>query len=126
MNSKTVINPESAIELTEDEAKQLGIDPNLEEQHGDLKTVGMWSIPVSYKAIAVSSIWDKEQLPLLSTRKETTIYGVRTMTKVRQSGYCLEGWVSIGGKKYSAFTSSQLFKVNGKLLDVATIHARIK
>jgi hypothetical protein len=35
--------------------------------------------------------------------------------------------VSINGKKYSCFTSSQLFELeNGKLINVAVIYARIK
>ena len=52
------------------------------------------------------------------------VYGVRTMSDPRESGYQQEGHVSIGGKKYSAFTSSHLFSVNGKLVDVGVLFVR--
>ena len=111
------------ITLTEDQAKQLGIDINQDQQRGELITSGPWGNPVTFKAIAVSSKWDKD---LIYRRTETTIYGVRTMGQIRPSGYALEGYVSIGGKKYTCFTATQMFEVNGKLIDVAVIHARVK
>jgi hypothetical protein len=56
-----------------------------------------------------------------------TSYGFRTLTGIRQGGYELEGRVSIGGRKYAAFTSSQLFELpDGRLIDIATIHARVR
>jgi hypothetical protein len=37
------------------------------------------------------------------------VYGDRRLLDARQSGYDLEGRVSIGGKKYRAFTSDKTF-----------------
>lgn len=123
MKTILISNPEPAIQLTEMQAKEIGLNLNNEEQRGELKTFGVWNIPVSYKAICLCSTWDKDSL--ISKRIETKIFGLRTMTNVRQGGYELEGFVSVGGKKYSCFTSSQLFEVNGKLINAAIIHARI-
>jgi len=53
-----------------------------------------------------------------------TVYGVRAMSNPRESGYQQEGYVSIAGKKYSAFTSSHLFSVDGKLVDVGVLYVR--
>jgi hypothetical protein len=49
------------------------------------------------------------------------VFGVRTLSGAKESGYCLEGKVSIGGKKYRGFTSSTLFKKDGQWVEVATI-----
>tara|TARA_R110000868_G_scaffold376934_1_gene642182 strand:- start:11 stop:409 length:399 start_codon:yes stop_codon:yes gene_type:complete len=52
-------------------------------------------------------------------------YPVRTMSNPRQSGYDMEGVVSVGGIKSTCFTSSQLFELPcGKLVDVAVIFSR--
>lgn len=118
-------NPDSTIKLTLEQAAQLGINTDQDEQQGILKTFGVWNIPVNYKALAMSAVYDRETI-LSPTVKQKTFYGQRTLTNVRQDGYYLEGYVSINGKKYSAFTSDQLFEVNGKLINVATIHARVK
>lgn len=103
-----VLTPEQTSALfTPDEIKA-GI------KHGELKTWGMWQLPVSYRAIAVEYGTDK-------------VYGLRTMYHPKQSGYELEGWVSIEGKKRSAFTSSDLCQLpDGTLIDMATICIRSK
>ena len=126
--TKTWINPESsALPITQAELEnllgiKLDID-NLDDIHGELKTYGVWNIPVSYKALTTSTLYSIDRTRIISE----TVYGLRTMTNIRQSGYDLEGYVSINGKKYSCFTSSQLFELeNGKLINVAVIHARIK
>lgn len=46
------------------------------------------------------------------------------MFDVTQSGYELEGKVSVGGKKRSCFTSSQLFEIDGETVDIGVIFAR--
>lgn len=121
---KTIKNPDYTIKLTRQEAIELGIDPTLEKQHGEMKTQGAWQICTSFKALCLSKTYDKSKMYTEVT--ETVLYGLRTMSRPRQGGYELEGYVSIKGKKYSAFTSSQLFEVDGKLINVATIHARIR
>jgi hypothetical protein len=114
----------SVIKLTKEQAIQLGIDPNEEEQRGELKTRGPWNIPISYQAVCISAVYNRESYPIKCLSK--TVYGLRKMSNMRESGYSAEGRVSVNGKKYTCFTSSQLFEVDGKLLNVATIHARIK
>ena len=95
------------------------------EKRGELKTYGPWSIPISYKALCMSMVNTYPDFPSITHSKIS--YGIRTLTNLRQSGYELEGRVSINGKKYSAFTSSQLFELpDGKLIDVAVIHARVR
>jgi hypothetical protein len=117
-----------ALKATESELLAMGItekDIIAGEKRGKLVTYGPWQLPVSYKAVCTSSLWDKTSgFPVPA---QVAVYGIRTLTNVRQDGYELEGRVSIGGKKYSAFTSSQLFELpDGRLIDVATIHARIR
>lgn len=114
-------NNYSTIKLTTAEAIKYGIDVEQDVQRGLLKTQGPWSIPVSYKALCISSIFGAN-----SFVEQTTIYGTRTMHNIKQAGYGIEGVVSIGGKKYTAFDSSILVEVNGKLLNVAVIFARVK
>lgn len=120
---KTIKNPDYTIKLTREEAIKLGIDPTLEKQYGEMKTQSPWGICTSFKALCVSKTYDKSKMYTEVT--ETVLYGSRTMSRPKQGGYELEGYVSIKGKKYSAFTSSQLFNVDGKLIDVAIIHARV-
>ena len=121
---RTYHNPETAIKITKEDAIAFGINPELDQQRGELKTFGVWNIPKSFKALCLSSIFDKSKGYYVTL--QTTVYGQRTLTNVRQGGYELEGYVSIRGKKYTAFTSSQLFEIEGKLIDVAIIHVRIK
>lgn len=126
--TKTWINPESStLPITQAELEDLlGIKIDMEKLddiHGELKTYGCWNLPVSYKALAMSTLYSTDRTHIVSE----TAYGLRTMTSCRQSGYDLEGYVSINGKKYSCFTSSQLFELeDGKLINVAIIYARIK
>jgi hypothetical protein len=119
----TVKNPNSVIKLTDKQAISLGIDVTKEKQDGEMKTQGAWNICTSFKALCVSKTYDRSKS--YTEVKEAVLYGLRTMSNPRQGGYELEGYVSIKGKKYSSFTSSQLFEVDGKLIDVATIHARV-
>lgn len=88
------------------------------EQRLNLKTVGPWNIIYSINGLVVKTNF---------STKELTIHGYRTMFDCRQSGYEIEGRVSIGGKKYSCFTSSELFELeDGRLIDVGIIFPRIK
>lgn len=82
------------------------------EVRGDLRTFGPWALPVSYRALAVDC--------------DCRVYGVRTLSRVRESGYALEGRVKVNGRSYRGFTSSQLFqRPDGSLVDVAVIHVCI-
>jgi hypothetical protein len=122
MKQLTIINPDVAIKLTTEQAKELQIDTSQDQISGELKTVGVWGIPVSFRALCITKSYDAS---ISNNCTNIDIYGLRTMSNVRSAGYHLEGQVSVGGKKYSCFTSTQLFEVDGKLIDVATIYARI-
>ena len=111
--------------LTKEEYLSLGIPEKgllSGEVRGELKTFGPWGIPVSYKALAEYKQFTPEESRRYAGESEgVEVYGERTLTNITQRGYELEGRVSVGGKKYRGFTSSQLFDVDGKLVSVATI-----
>lgn len=109
----------STVNITEEQWRQIiGGEPR--DVHHETDTIGPWQAPVRSRAIAVSVKWGEH-----SSMETITLYGWRTLSRPKQKGYELEGSVSIGGKKHSAFTSSQMFRLpDGRLFDVATIHAR--
>ena len=125
MFALVIQNPDVAIQIESKKLLEFGIPQSAldaGEMKGELKTVGMWHIPVSYRALCVSSVWDNSKG--YTVRTSETIYGMRTLSKPTQSGYELEGRVSVNGRKVRGFTSSQLFQLeNGKLVNIATIHA---
>ena len=105
------------------------------EVHGEATHFGPWQIVTAYRALCVSSLTaTKTEGEMYPRTVAYAIHGNRTLTGVHQSGYELEGWVSVGGKKRSAFTGSLLFEYfdpsepdpskRKKLLSVAVIHAR--
>jgi hypothetical protein len=124
MKNPIVINdPQVAIVLTPEQAKEIGLETSEDQQRGEFKTVNNWcNTPISFKTICMSAKYTTEGY---TKCYEKTIYGIRTLTNIRSSGYEIEGYVSIKGKKYSAFSSSQMFEVEGKLIDAQIIHARV-
>ena len=95
------------------------------EKRGETQTHGPWSIITRYTALATTATW-KDIGISYNVVDEYTLYGPQSLTNPKESGYNLEGYVSIQGAKRSAFTSSILFEIEetGKLVDVAVIHAR--
>ena len=124
MKTKTYLNPPVAIPIEENELVSFGIPKEAIQEgefRGELKTYGPWQIPDSFRALCVSSEWKDSKVSSVS------IHGMRKMFNLKQSGYSLDGWVSVNGEKYSAFTSSQLFGLpGGKLVNVTVIHTRKK
>lgn len=107
--------------ITLEQAKTFLTDADIAAgvKHGELKTIGMWQIPLSYTALATAQDFNAAE----PQRDVVRVLGPRTISKPRQSGYELEGHVSIKGKKHRAFTSSCLFELpDGKLVNVAIIH----
>jgi hypothetical protein len=83
--------------------------PSESEVRGSIKTTGLWSIPVSYRALAMDM--------------HGRVFGMRTMNRIHQSGYDLEGRVNVEGRSYRAFTSTKLFeRTDGSLCSVAIIY----
>lgn len=123
----------SALPITQAELLALGIPQSAidsGEHRGEMETRGPWALPVAYRALCMSTIYGENRSPCLSEIISETVHGPRTMTQCTQSGHCLEGRVTLAGKSYSAFTSSQLFDVRlsdgtRKLVNVATVQARI-
>ena len=104
--------------LTTEQAKNLFGDASIDERRLNIETRGPWSVIIKCSGLCMRTDFETG---------EHTIYGQRTLTNVRQSGYELEGRVAIGGKKYSAFTSSHLFELeNGHLISVGIIFPRVK
>lgn len=63
----------------------------------------------------------------LAVRKEpqgVRVYGIRSLQNFRLVGHEYEGTVSLKGLKRSAFTSTQLFSVGGRLVDVSVLYLR--
>lgn len=89
------------------------------EIRGEITARGPWQTISAYRALAISGrTWDGEPL---------TVWGMRTLTKAKESGHDLEGRVSVNGKSYRGFTSSALLQLpDGKLISVAAIHVCIK
>ena len=116
-----------SLPITETELLALGIPADAiasGEYRGELKTFGPWQIPVSYRALCTSTVYTPENQARYTAEQESeTLYGVRTLSAAHESG-SLEGRVSVNGRKVRGFTSSQLFKLpDGRLINVATIHA---
>lgn len=94
-----------------------GIDKG--EKRFDIKTFGPWQLQKSVTGLAVAKNKNQDGV----TTSEITIFGDRTMSKPEISGHDLYGKVSINGKRYRAFTSSQLFELeDGRLIDVAILY----
>jgi hypothetical protein len=105
-----------AVKITEAQLASFGIP--LGDSRGILESYGPWQIPVRYTAPVVSSVWGEH-----SFRETITLHGSRTLYNLKESGYCLEGTVSVGGHKRRGFTSSELWELpDGRLIETATIH----
>lgn len=91
----------------------------------EVKTVGPWHIPVSITGLTVSSTMSETHWGQ-RTFKDYTLHGIRAMSKPKSCGYEMEGWVSLNGKKRSAFTSSMMFCVieTKALVQVGCLHVR--
>ena len=111
--------------LTMEQANALGITSEhiaSGEMRGNMETRGPWCIISSYSAIVCH-----RNFPEIGSREDVTytFWPRRKLSKARQSGYQLEGRVSIAGKSYSAFTANQLVEIDGHLVDLATIFPRL-
>lgn len=117
------LHPDHAIKITDKQAKLIfGRVPDFPELRGDLRTFGPWQIPLSYRALCVTSLFDSSYGYCKTVH--TIVFGFRTMVDIKQSGYQIEGRVSYQGKKIRCFSSTQMFELeNGQLVNVAVIFA---
>ena len=117
MQPITIPATPGTLKVTEEQWKQY-LSETLEDSRGNLETYGPWGIPVKFQAPAISIEWDENHWPI-----SYTFYGQRTLGSLKESGYNLEGRVSISGKKVRGFTSSLLCELpDGKLLETSVIH----
>lgn len=129
MKTKPILkyeNPTSgSVKATREELNLLGVtDAEIDagEKRFEMETWGYYGVVKSLKAVVECAEFGANSRP---TWRQ--FYTVRTMSNAKPSGYDMEGFVSIGGKKSSCFTSSQLFELPcGKLVDVAVIFSRSK
>lgn len=117
-------NGDVTVKISKEQAVLMGIDITKDQIRGEMETRGPWQMISKYKALVMSANYVKQDY-VGHRIKDRKFYNRRVLSNPEQSGYALEGNVSIGGKRYSAFTSSVLFDVEGKIIDVAVIHARI-
>lgn len=120
MKSIKILKPDCAIKISKDIALLLGIDITKDEIRAEYKTYGPWNIVVSYEALCISNEYN--ETGIFPEKVSTEIYGKRKLSKIKESGYCLNGYVSVNGEKRKAYTSDILFDVEGKLINVATIN----
>jgi len=119
MKTITISNPNSAIKLSAEQFKALGIDTQVDEIRLKTEHRGPWQIMAKCSGLCISSKFGK-----FSRVLETKIFGQRTLSRVRQGGYELNGHVSVEGRSYPAFTSSQLFETEeGHFIDIGVIFA---
>lgn len=120
-------SPPHAVPVTWEQLEALGItkeDIEAGEKRGESTYVGPWDIMKSYKAIVEHLEWGDSRGTL--ERKRLRVWPPRTMANIRPCGYDIEGWVSLGGKKVSCFSSSIMFETpDGRLVDCAAIFVRI-
>jgi len=100
-------------------AQSIGItsaDIEAGEKRGEVSTFGPWGIISRYRAIACTGGIYGDTM---------TLHGVRSLSRPQSCGYELEGRVCVMGQTVRGFTSTALLEVDGKLIDVAIIHACI-
>lgn len=94
-----------------------------DDVRGTIDARGPWGIIARFSAPCVRLNWKKTEYG--SIVESVTLYGWRTMGNPRESGYNLEGTVSVSGKKTSAYTSSALWRLpDGRLVSSSTINVR--
>jgi len=121
--------PCGAIPATLEQLAALGFTPaeiEAGEKRGAMELRGPWSMCSAYTApVERAKFGDGDGYRY--GKKWVEFYAPRRMSRPRQSGYELEGRVSLAGRKLSAFTASQLFQLpDGRLVDCAVIFARSK
>lgn len=109
--------------ITLAQAHALGItdaDISKGEKRFESKCVGAWHVAVSHRAIVEHSDFN-------GLNKIQRYWPMRTMYNLSQGAGCTDGWVSLGGKKYSCFTTNVILKIEetGALINCAAIFVRL-
>lgn len=117
----TLETPEYAIKMTRSTFKEIF--------GGEPRDIGVRSTKTGWH-----HSWYTLQLPCIRRRWEdkgygdqvvaVTFYGERSLYRLRQDGYYLEGRCKVGGKEVSGYTSDIMVKVDGYLFTIAVISVR--
>ena len=83
------------------------------EARFEMRTSGPWHVVTRLRGLAITH----------GFKDDTSFqcHGVRSLQRPREDGYDMVGRCSVGGRSRRAFTSSQLFMVDGKLVSVAVL-----
>ena len=107
--------------LTREQFQQFfGCEP--QDVRAELKACGPWHIPHTLKAPAIRRHWEGEGS--LKHVGAVTFYGKRSLYRLSQDGYWLEGKCKIEGKEVSGYTSDIMVEVEGNLYTVEVISVR--
>lgn len=122
---RLTLPPSGSIPVSQAQLFALGFtvaEINAGEKRLDVETQGPWSLVSRLSGIVERGEFRKDG----SSRMEwVEFYPARAMSRPRQSGYDMEGHLSLNGKKHSAFTSSQMFELpDGHLVDCTVLFAR--
>ena len=116
--------PAGSVPATIDQLHALGLtDEDIEagEKRLDSTHRGPWSICTSLRGLVERAEFDGSRS---GTKNWVEFYTPRTMGEPRESGYQMEGRVSLAGRKVRAFTSSVLFELpDGRLINCGVIFA---
>lgn len=119
----TLDTPEYAISMTAEVFRNIfGVEP--QDIRAEIEVCGAWGLPVTFKAPAIHWHWKNKGYG--NTIVATTFYGKRSLYKLRQQGYYLEGRCKVGGKEFDGWTSDIMVDVEGRLVGVAVISIRGK
>lgn len=122
----TLKSEAGAIPITFEQARSFLSEDEISkgEKRFEIESRGPWGICSKISGIATTATWKSG--PVHRIQDTMTILGRRTMSNPRSMGYDMEGRVSVSGKRWRAFTSSNLFQLpDGKLVDVAILHVCI-
>ena len=117
--------PSGAIPVSQAQLFALGFtvaEINSGEKRMEIETRGVWSPCSSLTGIVERAEFTPERS---GSKRWVEFYPARRMANPRSCGYDMEGRISLNGKKVSAFTSSQLFKLpDGTRVGCAILFAR--
>jgi len=115
----TIENPDVAIKLTMAQAVSLGIQTYKDKMRAEIEYIGSWQIPKSYKALCINRHYKRSYG--INSIEKTELIGIRKMSKLKQNGYHVDGYVSVNGKQVKGYSSAQMFEIDGNLIDVEVI-----
>jgi hypothetical protein len=106
----------------EDPDHALPLDPD-GQLHFKVTTRGPWSLPDSFRALAIEAHTVPRPYGLHPISKGVTVWGFRSLQGAREDGYDYRGRVKAGGRRMRAFTSDKMVTYQGRLTTLAVLYA---